>query len=525
MSFNIPYTAKVNEQPATLVTNEVHTIGIVGTQTYATGTIRLVQVPQGPAPAVHITGYVEITTGTPVGNQFLVNYTTGGVTFNPSLNGTVVTVSSYQGLGSEIAAEDVNELQNPVSTIATQTIVYNWPLAPTVSWALANGIVNNASISPSAGIALTKLQPLAPSIVPVTDSSGFLTSSSTSTTELSYLDATSSIQTQLNSKAPAGSYISSLTGDVTAVGPGAAPATVQSVGGSTAANVNTAVVTVAAATNLDTASTLVKRDGSGGFSAGNVTIANNSSLIFTDLSGPVRTITLNTPPTLTASYVLVWPLNQGAAGTFLRNDGFGNLNWFTVTASAGGSNGQIQFNNSGSLAGASGLTWDSTNDNLTINTSFSPALNIIAPSIGIEMNGTSGINDASYVNAFLFRAGNGAATSPGFTFTSDTQSGMYLKSTGDILTLSSIGVDAMIFDAADGLNQSLLSLLISTVPGDMTDPSAALQVNSTTQGFLPPTMTTSDRLAISSPAEGLMVYDTDLHQWAGWNGSSWSLLG
>lgn len=40
--------------------------------------------------------------------------------------------------------------------------------------------------------------------------------------------------------------------------------------------------------------------------------------------------------------------------------------------------------------------------------------------------------------------------------------------------------------------------------------SAKLQVESTSKGFLPPRMTTAQRVAISSPAEGLQVYDTDL---------------
>jgi hypothetical protein len=39
--------------------------------------------------------------------------------------------------------------------------------------------------------------------------------------------------------------------------------------------------------------------------------------------------------------------------------------------------------------------------------------------------------------------------------------------------------------------------------------SARLAVNSTTQGFLPPRMTNAQRLAIASPAIGLMVYCTD----------------
>ena len=41
------------------------------------------------------------------------------------------------------------------------------------------------------------------------------------------------------------------------------------------------------------------------------------------------------------------------------------------------------------------------------------------------------------------------------------------------------------------------------------DPSAILQVNSTAKGFLPPRMTQAQREAISSPAEGLMVFQTN----------------
>ena len=40
--------------------------------------------------------------------------------------------------------------------------------------------------------------------------------------------------------------------------------------------------------------------------------------------------------------------------------------------------------------------------------------------------------------------------------------------------------------------------------------SAIVQLESTTQGFLPPRMTTAQRTAISSPAAGLCVFDTDL---------------
>ena len=55
--------------------------------------------------------------------------------------------------------------------------------------------------------------------------------------------------------------------------------------------------------------------------------------------------------------------------------------------------------------------------------------------------------------------------------------------------------------------------------------SAQLDVSSTTKGFLPPRMIASQRAAISSPATGLIVYQTDDTQgFYYYDGSSWKLL-
>jgi hypothetical protein len=52
--------------------------------------------------------------------------------------------------------------------------------------------------------------------------------------------------------------------------------------------------------------------------------------------------------------------------------------------------------------------------------------------------------------------------------------------------------------------------ITGTSGGNFTmDASAALQINSTIQGFLPPRMTVAQRTSISSPATGLVVYQTD----------------
>jgi hypothetical protein len=62
--------------------------------------------------------------------------------------------------------------------------------------------------------------------------------------------------------------------------------------------------------------------------------------------------------------------------------------------------------------------------------------------------------------------------------------------------------------------------------GTFTDiPSAIFQANSTTQGILPPRMTTTQKNAIISPATGLQVYDTTLGSLNVYNGTSWIALG
>ncbi len=61
-----------------------------------------------------------------------------------------------------------------------------------------------------------------------------------------------------NAKQPAGNYITGLTSDVSASGPGNVASTVNSVGGSSAANIHLAEGLANAATNLNTASQIVK---------------------------------------------------------------------------------------------------------------------------------------------------------------------------------------------------------------------------------------------------------------------------
>lgn len=56
------------------------------------------------------------------------------------------------------------------------------------------------------------------------------------------------------------------------------------------------------------------------------------------------------------------------------------------------------------------------------------------------------------------------------------------------------------------------------------DISAIIEVASTAQGFLPPRMTTTQKNAISSPAEGLIVYDITLHKLCVRGVASWETI-
>ncbi|MCX6271857.1 MAG: hypothetical protein NTU44_11675 [Bacteroidetes bacterium] len=57
--------------------------------------------------------------------------------------------------------------------------------------------------------------------------------------------------------------------------------------------------------------------------------------------------------------------------------------------------------------------------------------------------------------------------------------------------------------------------------GSVPDPSAMLDIKSTSKGFLPPRMTTAQRDLIPSPAAGLTIYNTTHNCNETYNGSTW----
>ncbi|RKZ29752.1 hypothetical protein DRQ33_08525 [bacterium] len=98
---------------------------------------------------------------------------------------------------------------------------------------------------------------------------------------------------------------------------------------------------------------------------GNVGIGTTSPSYKLDVSGTGRF----TGALTIGAYTL--PNTDGTSGYVLKTDGAGNVSWQVdggASASPGGANGAVQFNNSGSFGGSNNLHWDNTNSRLGIGT-------------------------------------------------------------------------------------------------------------------------------------------------------------
>lgn len=82
-------------------------------------------------------------------------------------------------------------------------------------------------------------------------------------------------------------------------------------------------------------------------------------------------------------------------------------------------------------------------------------------------------------------------------------------------------LDSIITDMLDG-SQAYTGLLLGSGTLDAT---AIAEMDSTTLGFLPPRMTTTQRDNITTPATGLLIYNTTTNKVQFYNGSTWGDIG
>jgi hypothetical protein len=229
--------------------------------------------------------------------------------------------------------------------------------------------------------------------------------------------------------------------------------------------------------------------------------------------------TYTTYKTLVAKDAGFYNGTQGGDFSFLNDNTTGNFKW----AMGGSSTAQMTLHNTGNLllgstsnsgerlqvTGTMKVTGNTaiSAGNLSVFTTNTPRrINVnvangsVAAALGIESGGTIhsaiGVDTAS--TTFLQ-----IASTQGISF--------YSGSTiGNIVTQPTN--ERMRLDASGNLGINATSI----------NASAKLQIDSTTQGFLPPRMTNAQRTAISSPAVGLIVYCTDMveglyvYKSAGW---------
>jgi len=174
------------------------------------------------------------------------------------------------------------------------------------------------------------------------------------------LSVNGSDQLTFNGVAIYGAGITALTGDVTASGPGSAAVTVNSVGGSSASLIHSAELLSNASTDLNTASTIVKRDVSGNFSAGTITATlNGNASTATTASTATSATTAGTATTITTTL----PIASGGTGQTTANAAFNALSPMTTggdliyggtsgaaTRLPNGTSGQVLFSNGGTAA-------------------------------------------------------------------------------------------------------------------------------------------------------------------------------
>ena len=240
---------------------------------------------------------VTVSTGLSLAAGVLTATGSGTVT---SVSGTANRITSTGGSTPVIDISASYVGQSSITTLGT----------------IATGVWNGTAI------AVNKIAALTADRAVVTDGSGFISAATTTATEIGYVNGvTSAIQTQLNSKQASGNYITALTGDVTASGPGSVAATLATVNGN--------VGSFGSSTSIP--SFTVNAKGLITAASGNVVIAPAGTLSGTTLNATVVTSSLTSVGTLgslavtagvTAASFNSVPLTAGGVSTnYLGEDG------------------------------------------------------------------------------------------------------------------------------------------------------------------------------------------------------------
>lgn len=143
-------------------------------------------------------------------------------------------------------------------------------------------------------------------------------------------------------------------------------------------------------------------------------------------------------------------------------------------------------------------------------------IGVAAPTVPLDVNGISRV-------ACLYLSNSATSTAGGIDNNGNNSAGLWFNNFSTIIA----GYNGIIFRSSlagtSGQTERMRINNTGQVSIGTASPnsSAILQINSTTQGFLPPVMTSTQRNAISSPASGLVVYSSDLSDLSLYNGTAW----
>ena len=214
-------------------------------------------------------------------------------------------------------------------------------------------------------------------------------------------------------------------------------------------------------------------------------------------------------PTKTASIADVLSLASGGGGGLSGSGATGQVTFWTSTSGISGSNG---------------FFFNSTTERVGIGTT-APVTPLHMENGGfpqITLNQTDAVTGSAI--AFTERLGSSSQKVWNVGLSPSPTSGVFKISAGsfnsafDAVTIrpNSSGVSSTLMSSTLVVNDTTYNNSSSSA-----DPSAVLEAKSTTKGFLPPRVTTSQRTSISSPAEGLVVYDTDFNSLYLFSNSAW----
>ena len=220
-----------------------------------------------------------------------------------------------------------------------------------------------------------------------------------------------------------------------------------------------------------------------------------------------------------------------------------------ITISGGspsGVSGAIQFTNGSAFASdAANLFWDDTNNRLGVGTN-SPSATAHLKGSGSTSATTSLLVQNSAGTAALKIADDGSVgcysniqvcfnggalpnNNNGFRILTLGSGKTYLDGWSDGTSKATnypLIIGSRVQNSSNNITNSTTTENGTPVVfgSDVYDSSALVQINSTTRGFLPPRMTTTQKNAIASPAAGLVVYDSTTNKLCCYNGSTWNDL-